>query len=81
MSECQLCKKGDPAITVRCYQCRGLFHLHQSQLEHAPNNSLVMANCPNCNLINCWSLSGGKVSYSGPVYHTGQPVTDLRRKR
>ncbi len=80
MSKCPLCLEGDPAITVRCFYCRGLFHLHQRQLEHAPDNSTVMAKCPNCNLINCWDWAGGKVSYSGPVYATGQPVTDLRQK-
>ena len=81
MVECELCQQGDPAITVRCHNCRKHLHLHQSQVDKAPDNSLVMAKCPECGVINCWEKVKGKVRRSGPVAYWGQPVVDLRRKR
>ena len=81
MSECQLCLQGDPAITVRCHNCRQLFHLHQCRVDQAPEESIILGDCPDCRAVNCWQKRLGKVKYSGPVVFYGQPITDLRGKR
>ena len=80
MSECELCRQGDPAITVRCHNCRETFHIHQCQVDMAPADSLLMADCPRCRTINCWMKQQGKVKCSGLVVYYGQPIMDLRGK-
>lgn len=81
MTECPLCRKGDPAIPVRCHNCRGSFHLHKSQLDMAADGDILMADCPSCQVVNCWQKYRGKIKFSGPVFFGfGQSIVDLRRK-
>ncbi|MBA7575865.1 hypothetical protein ES708_17701 [subsurface metagenome] len=81
MGECKLCQQGDPAITVRCHNCRQLFHLHQCQVDKAPEESIILGDCPSCQVVNCWMKHGGEVNFSGPVIYDGQPILNLRGKR
>lgn len=81
MSECELCKQGDPAITVRCWSCRGTFHLHKRQLDEIEEGDVILGDCPSCRAGNCWQKVRGKVAYLGPVIYSGQPILDLRGKR
>lgn len=81
MSECQLCNQGDPAITVRCWSCRGSFHLHKRQLDEIEEGDVILGNCSKCRTINCWLKQGGTVVNSGPVIYSGQPILDLRGQR
>lgn len=78
MSNCQLCRQGDPAFTVRCLNCKATFHVHKRQLDMAPEGSLVMGDCPSCGTTQCWQKRRGKVAYSGPAIYDGQPILDLR---
>ena len=80
MSNCELCRQGDPAITVRCWYCRDTSHLHLSQLDLVRSGSIIMADCPACGVVNCFLKMGRRrVCYSGPVVHAGQTILDLRR--
>ena len=81
MSNCELCNQGDPSITVRCWNCRETFHLHKSQLDMAPEDTIVMGDCPGCGAVNCWMKAKGQLDYAGPVLYLGQPTFDLRGKR
>ena len=81
MSDCELCDQGDPSITTRCWRCRELFHIHQSQVDMTSEGQILMADCPGCPAINCWQMRDGKVDYSGPIIYSGQPIVDLRKKR
>jgi len=80
MSECPLCRQGDPAITVRCFNCKATFHVHKRQLDMAPEGSIVMGDCPTCKTTNCWHKRSGKLAYSGPVFYNGQQIEILRLK-
>lgn len=81
MSECKLCKLGDPSITVRCYKCREVFHLHRSQLNQVEEGTVILGDCPGCGTVNCWMKLGDTVAKSGPVFDLGQPIIDLRGRR
>ena len=78
MSECELCKQGDPATTVRCHSCKEYFHLHKCQYDQAEDESVVLADCPSCGAPNCFQKRRGQILYSGPVYYWGQTILDLR---
>ena len=81
MSECELCKQGDPSINVRCWLCRKTFHLHRRQLDMAEEGSIILGDCPNCKAINVWEKSRGRVVYSGAHAYLEGPVLDLRGRR
>ncbi len=81
MTECKLCQEGDQAITVRCWYCWKVFHLHVRQLNQAPADSSIMADCPCCGAVNCWELVSGEVRSSGPIVYDGEPIQDMRGKR
>ena len=81
MTECELCNQGDPSIPVKCWCCRGTFHLHQCQLNQVPEELVIVADCPNCGTPNCWLRKGRGVICSGPVIYEGQPIADLRGER
>ncbi|MBA7662857.1 hypothetical protein ES703_70890 [subsurface metagenome] len=81
MSECKLCQAGDPSINVMCWDCRGEFHIHQSQYGQVPEGTIIMADCPSCGIVNCWHKVGEGVAISGPVLYYGAPILDLREKR
>ena len=81
MAECKLCEQGDPAITVRCHSCRETFHLHRCQLDMVPDETIILGNCPSCGTVNCFKKLQNTLGYSGPVFYSGEPITDLRRKR
>jgi len=78
MTDCKLCRKGDPAFNIRCSKCREVFHIHKRQLDLANDGEIVMADCPTCSAKNCWQKRHGKIAYSGPVVYYGQRVVDLR---
>ena len=80
MSECYLCKQGDPSIPVRCWWCLRHFHLHRSQIDAAPEGATIIGDCPRCGVTNCWQKVGDTVVYSGPVIYQGEPILDLRGK-
>ena len=78
MGNCQLCRQGDPAFTVRCLNCKATFHVHKRQLDMVSEGSIVMGDCPSCRTTNCWEKRRGEIAYSGPVIYDGQPILDLR---
>ena len=81
MTDCKLCRQGDPSFDVRCFKCREAFHIHKRQLDAVADGDVVMADCPTCDAVNCWQKRHGKIARSGPVTYDGQPVLDLRKKR
>ncbi|MBA7535067.1 hypothetical protein ES705_27317 [subsurface metagenome] len=81
MTECKLCQQGAPAIIVRCFDCMNTFHIHKSQLDMAPEDSIVIGNCPTCKIINCWHKRNSQLAYRGrTLLDPGQPILDLRFK-
>lgn len=80
-SECTLCHAGDPSVNVICWDCRKLYHIHQSQYGQVSDGTVIMADCPNCGKVNCWEEKGMGVATSGPVLYYGQPIIDMREKR
>lgn len=81
MTKCQLCQQGDPSVDVRCWSCHKTFHLHQKQIGHLLDGTIIMGNCPSCQVGNCWLKKDKGVIYSLPVVYEGQPIVDLRGKR
>ena len=81
MSKCKLCQAGDPSVTVRCWDCQEVFHMHHSQYGQVPEGTVLMADCPKCGIVNCWRKAVPLgVTVSGPVFYYGQPIIDLREK-
>ncbi|MBA7572332.1 hypothetical protein ES708_14111 [subsurface metagenome] len=80
MSECKLCRQGDPSINVRCWSCRELFHIHQVQLDEIEEGDVVLVDCPSCGAGNCWLKRGKGVVFSGPVIYNRERIKDLRGK-
>ena len=81
MSKCKLCQAGDPSINVRCWDCRKLFHIHQSQYGWVPEGTVILADCPSCGMVNCWhKLVEGVIMCPAPVLYYGAPIWDLREK-
>ncbi len=81
MSECKLCQAGDPSVNVVCWDCKGSFHIHESQYGRVPETTIIMADCPSCGIVNCWEKKGLGVDISGPVLYYGHPIIDMREKR
>lgn len=81
MTNCELCRQGDPSVTVRCWKCEYIFHLHKRQLDMVEEGTIIMGDCPRCFAVNCWVKRGGLPDCSGPIIYVGQPIKDLRGKR
>ena len=81
MPECKLCQAGDPSVTVICWDCKGIFHIHRSQYGELPEGTFIMGDCPSCGIVNCWQKGITGVITSDPVLYYGQPILDLREKR
>jgi len=81
MTDCNLCAQGDIAIPVSCHNCQGSFHVHSSQLALVADETIVVADCPDCGAVCCWWKLGAKLFYCGPVVYMNQEIVDLRGKR
>jgi len=81
MSECELCNQGDPSITVKCWSCQGVFHLHQRQLGMVEEGVVIIGDCPDCGVPNCWVKRDNGVTSSGAILYRGESIVDLRGKR
>lgn len=71
MKKCPLCANDDPAIPVRCRSCWKTFHLHDSQVQAAPLDAVMVANCPECGAHNMWVRALGLPKVLGVLAKEG----------
>lgn len=58
------CHDLTPMIDVYCSFCRAMNHIHESQIEGAPQNAELAMNCAGCGLPNVTTVALVRASFA-----------------
>ena len=51
-TDCDLCKDVPGALTLRCFDCKQISHIHNGRMRDSRGGDTVAIECPNCHAVN-----------------------------